>query len=132
MVLHGSKTLYGEPANLSVNQKNYILKSIEYGVNLNYQLTYKESSVLKNTEITTNYSSGYEEWKKEILSAYQKVNGALAQVQDAFIIKHDKVAENVTCTEYDNGVKIFVNYNDVAVSLEEGMVSARDYLAVKE
>ena len=70
-------------------------------MNLNYQLTYKESSVLKNTEITTNYSSGYEEWKKEILSAYQKVNGALAQVQDAFIIKHDKVAENVTCTEYD-------------------------------
>ena len=132
MVLHGSKTLYGEPANLSVNQKNYILKSIEYGVNLSYQLTYKESSVLKNTEITTNYSSGYEEWKREILSAYQKVNGALAQVQDAFIIKHDKVAENVTCTEYDNGVKIFVNYNDVAVSLEEGMVSARDYLAVKE
>ena len=46
--------------------------------------------------------------------------------------RHDKVAENVTCTEYDNGVKIFVNYNDVAVSLEEGMVSARDYLAVKE
>ncbi len=128
MVLHGSSILYGDAVNLAANADEYLLRSIEYGVYLHYQLTACESSRVKNTELTTNYSSGYADWKAPMLEAYASEREALAPVADALMTGHRRIAGGVYRTDYGNGVRIYVNYNGSDVSVEDGIVPAGSFL----
>lgn len=127
IVLHGSSTMYGSAMNLKSNTADYRLRLIEYGMYLNYQLTAQPSSVLKNTEINTNYTSCYDNWKEQILTDYKKVNAALQSVQTAYIIDHQQITEEVYCTVYDNKTKIYVNYSDADVTTADGIVPAGSF-----
>lgn len=128
IVLHGSSTMYGSAMNLKSNSVEYRLRLIEYGMYLNYQLTAQPSSVLKNTEINTNYTSCFSDWKDQILADYDKVNTALKSVQAAYITDHKKITEEVYCTVYDNGTKIYVNYSDADFTTADGTVPAGSFL----
>lgn len=130
IVLHGSSTMYGSAMNLKSNTADYRLRLIEYGMYLNYQLTAQPSSVLKNTEINTNYTSCYGDWEEQILADYNQVNAALKSVQAAYIVDHQQVASKVYCTMYDNEIKIYVNYSDADVTTADGIVPADSFLVV--
>lgn len=53
---------------------------------------------------------------------YEKING-----QE--IVNHEILATNVTRTTFENGVKAVVNYNEDAVTLEDGtVVEAESYI----
>jgi hypothetical protein len=132
IVLHGNTTMYGDAMNLVPNSSQYLLKSIEYGVFLHYQLTACESSNLKNTEYTTNYSSNYTDWKKSLISSYTKVNNALSKVGNARISDHHSVMDKVYCTEYDNGVRVYVNYSSVDKTVEDGIVPASGFFVAQK
>jgi len=128
IVLNGSMTLYGEAMNLASDLDEHLLKSIEYGVNLSFQVTHAGSDELKNTEITTNYSSGYEDWEKTIKESYSEIKSALSGVANVRITDHNKIAEGVYCTVYANGIRVFVNYSDTDISTDSGIIPAKGFL----
>ena len=97
---------------------------------LNYQLTYQSSEVLKNSEYTDNYSSGYENWKDSILSSYSKVREALFGLSGYAITKHEKIANGVYCTTYSNNTRIYVNYTEEPVTVQNTVIQANNFLRV--
>ena len=118
MVLHGSMKLYTSPINLASNFETAVLRAIEYGMLPNFQVTYEDSSVLKESEYSDNYASGYESWREDILRSYTRIAQSLDGLIGVPITDHAQVAEQVFATTYETGDVVYVNYgkNDVTVN----------------
>ena len=127
MVLHGSMKLYGNPINLASNAETAVLRAIEYGMLPNFQVTYEPSSVLKKSEYTDNYASGYESWREDILEAYAMIREALEGLMDQTIVSHSQVAEGVYATTYSGGDVVYVNYTQTDAVIDGVTVPARGF-----
>jgi len=125
MVLHGSMKLYTTPINLASNPEIAALRAIEYGMLPNFQVTYESSSVLKKSEYTDNYASGYESWRDDILYAYGMAQQCMEGLLDQAIVAHCCVTEDVYATTYANGVVVYVNYGKIDVTVDGVTVPAR-------
>lgn len=125
MVLHGSMKLYTSPINLASNFEIAVLRAIEYGMLPNFQVTYEDSSVLKESEYSDNYASGYESWRADILRTYAEIAQSLDGLIGAAITDHAQVAEDVYATTYETGDVIYVNYNQNDVTVNGITVPAR-------
>ncbi len=127
LVLHGSMKMYTAPINLASNSETAVLRAIEYGVLPNYQVTYEASSILKKSEYSDNYASNYASWREDILSSYAMVRDALNGLVDCAITGHACVAEGVYATTYENGVTVYVNYNEADAAVDGITVPARGF-----
>ncbi len=125
MVLHGSMKLYTAPINLASNSQTAVLRCVEYGMLPCFQVTYDQSSVLKNSEYTDNFASGYENWREDILEAYLMAEEGLDGLIGCRITDHRQAAQQVFATTYENGDVVYVNYNTVDVTVDGCTVPAR-------
>jgi len=92
---------------------------------------YKEDSVLKNTYFVNLYSLNYANWLNESSEIYKTVDSVMAGIQNQYIVNHERLAENVYMSTYENGTKIVVNYGSEAYRNNGITVDARDYLVIK-
>ena len=89
---------------------------------------------LKYTNYNSLFKAQYKDLRNDISKGYLIAEKALAPVADAVITGHRCVdlerGGEVFLTEYDNGVKIFVNYRSMPFPAEEGTVPALGILVV--
>ncbi len=89
MTLHGYVNFAGAPLNESGDTSYNILKAIENGASLSYLLSYRNSTLMKQTgNWTENYSIRYDIWFDEMVEQYNLVNEALADLQTSVITDH--------------------------------------------
>ena len=92
VVLHGSIQFAGSPMNMEGNIDYAILKAIENGASPYFILSYRNTQNLKENEsFSKYYSVRYDIWEDDLIDTYNKLNDALYDVQDKFIIGHTKV-----------------------------------------
>ena len=92
VVLHGSVQFAGSPLNMEGNMEYAMLKAIENGASPYFILSYRNTQNLKENEFFSKYYSvRYDIWKDDIVDTYNKLNEALYDVQDKFIIGHEPV-----------------------------------------
>jgi hypothetical protein len=127
IAIHGLVSYSAEPGNLQDESRNGFLKSIEYGAAPAYLLTYKDSSLLKDSFTKWIYSSQYREWLNTVVKEYQLMDEALGDVRNRFIVNHRQLAPGVYETSYDSGKRIVVNYNATAYSLDGINVKPYDF-----
>lgn len=132
MVLHGYRDYAGGPANLSGDMNTVILKSVESGAGLSFQFICGDNSLLKNTEFDSLYSVNFEAWRDTALAAWRRVNEAVGDLQGLVITGHEKLAEGVYCTTYEDGTRVIVNYSRQDVQYQGNTIQAQDFLVVKE
>lgn len=127
MALHGYITYAGMPINFADDYEDSILRCIEYGSVPYFMLCDTEGYVLKNSgENNRFYTVVYEDWKDKLIDAYGRISKALSGVQDAHMIRHEEVAENLYKSTYDNGTVIYVNYADTEQTADGVAVPAKD------
>ncbi len=117
IVTHGSVRYTGEALNLSSDARRLRLKWIEYGYTPYFELTYESAEKLVNTSYNELFTSRYWDWKDEVIATCQELKKVWDAIGGAKMVSHEELAEGVFCTGYDNGVKVYVNYNDEAVSV---------------
>lgn len=127
IVVHGYVGYTGEALNLSSDSEKLLLKWIEYGYLPYFEITYESADKLIRTDYNQLFSSAYPVWKDRILEAYAMLEEALAPVQNVEIVSHEKVAEDVYCTGYANGTRIFVNYKNETVTVDGIEIGARSF-----
>lgn len=127
IVVHGYVDYSGEAMNLSSDSDKLLLKWMEYGYVPYFEITAESADKLMQTDYNHLFSSGYYMWKDSIVEIYAALEEVLAPVQNVAIASHEKLAKNVFCTTYDNGTKIYVNYNDKAVKAEGIEIDAMGY-----
>ena len=113
------------------NTEDEILYSAEYGAGLSFTLMKESSFILQKTLYTEYYGSCYDDWKEEMLSIYERYEKELGHTFSQEMVGHRNLSPVLSCTEYEDGTKVYVNYG-YSDAKEDGVtVPARDYKVVR-
>lgn len=125
MVLHGITDYAMEPVNLSDNPQKAFLKSVEYGAMPSY-----EWICTKTDDETLNNKFYYENQLADAAEKYIKSDAAIGDLRNARMTSHSQLQEGVFCTEYNNSIILYFNYNDTAVTVNSVTVEPMSFLRV--
>jgi hypothetical protein len=132
IALHGLVTYTTVAGNERTQPIEGLLRDIEYGAMPSYMVTYEDPSLLRDTSILNAFSTRYDVNKEQMLREYALYSEANRGVAASFIEDHRKIAEGVYETTYDNGRKIWVNYNQAPYRLDGIEVDALSFRVVAE
>ncbi len=128
IVYHGLVDYYSNAVNRSSDYTQSILRSIEYGAFLTFEVTNETTEELRYTRYNSLFKAKYDDLYATIVKGYNIANKALAPVANCDIVDHccvDGEREgSVYCTTYSNGTKIYVNYSDTSKETPDGQVPA--------
>ncbi len=130
MVVHGSIDYTGGAINLSdtFDKNDVLLSMVEYAINPRFTFSMEDSSEIKYSGMNTYYSTQYEIWFDQAVSLYQEANAVLKQVTGSVMVNHEILQTNVAKVTYDNGVVIYVNKTDEAVTVDGVTINAKSYV----
>ncbi|MDR9855163.1 DUF5696 domain-containing protein [Paenibacillus sp. VCA1] len=130
MVIRGYVDYTGSPFNLSTftDERQYILKCLEYGAGVYFEWIHEPNDKVKDTEYNDLYAVHYKQWIDQAAEMYREVNDVLKNVRNEPITGHEKLGEGVYKTVYGNGFYVIVNYNRTDVTADGRTVKAESYL----
>ena len=125
MILHGISDYTMAPVNLADDSETAFLKSLEYGAIPSYEWYCSKTG---KSELDEKYS--YENQLNSAAEKYQTADSILGNLRNARMTAHYKVQDGVYCTEYNNSIIIYFNYNDTAVTVNSLTVEPKSALRV--
>ncbi|MGF7143637.1 hypothetical protein HNQ56_002064 [Anaerotaenia torta] len=120
IALKGIIPMYGEYVNFEANKQEYFLQLVEMGINPSFYITYEDPAKLQYTNSSDLYSSKYSVYKDTMIEYYKKLKEVAEKTKGALITEHNQYSNGVTVVGYDNGVKVYINYNPSASALVDG------------
>ncbi len=106
-----------------------LLKTLETGSMPHYYMYYEEESSVKNTEYSDLGSGDYEKNLEKFQSLYSELSKVYKKIGNAELIAHSCISDNVYKVTYNNGVKLYINYSDEKIVLDNGkVISAMGYI----
>lgn len=133
IVYHGLVNYYTAPINNQDSPMYALLKAVEYGANISYEVTDAETNELQYTNYLSLFKAQYSLLEDEICQAYRMAEEAIRPFACEQITGHTQVEkyQDVFCTEYSGGGKVYVNYTNTDYTLADGsVVGAMNYLVV--
>lgn len=131
IAIHGYVNYTGESLNLAQNWEEELLQSAEYGAGLSFTVMKETAFILQNTMYSKYFGSDYAAWHDRMLEIYRRYDEELGGIFGQRITGHERLTESLSCTTYEDGTKVYVNYGYADVTAEDGTkVAARDYKAV--
>ncbi|MGF7142108.1 hypothetical protein HNQ56_000518 [Anaerotaenia torta] len=127
MAIHGLVEYSGSPLNLSRDYREEILQSAESGAGLSFTFMKESTSILQDSFYTYLFGADYDLWKDEAYSIYSRFERELGHCYNQFITEHGFLADGVTVTAYEDGTKVYVNYNDTEFNEGDIRIPARDF-----
>ena len=127
MIFKGNTSLSAAAINLAANPQKEFLKAVSTGSALHFTVISKFDTALISSVHSGLSGSVYGDLKKNISDMYEKAEPLLKKVKGAEIINYSE-ENGVGCTEFNNGVKVFVNFNDFDAQTESGTVKANDFI----
>ena len=132
MALHGYVNYTGEALNLTGNTQDELLRSAEYGAGLYFNVMNETAFILQKTLYTEYFGSDYDAWHDRMVEIYTRYNAELGHTFNQKMINHEQLTRELSCTTYEDGTKVYVNYSLVDVTAEDGVkIPARDYVVVR-
>jgi hypothetical protein len=134
MALHGYVTYTGEALNTAGNFRREVLRSVETGAGLYFsffEVDYRELQKNRYTYQYDMYGGNFADWEEELRTLYSRINEELGHTVSQKIVGHSYVTENVTCTRYEDGTEVYVNYGAREWSQDGVTVPAYDWTTVK-
>ncbi|GGG18501.1 DUF5696 domain-containing protein [Paenibacillus aceti] len=129
IVIHGYMDYAGRPLNLEQDQdpRVSLLRILETGAVPAYQWFYADPAMIRDTKLNGLYSASYMNWIDEAAQGYQEMNEVLGEVRNQPITNHRRLQEQVYETTYGQGLRVLVNYNRVAVTVDGMTIEALGY-----
>jgi len=131
LVLSSYCDLFSKEINFIADYNQYCLRLIEYNIYPYFVITNNDSSKLRYTNNENLYTSEYSLWSNEIKLFYKYINDSLKYVRNSSMINHEYVSNGVAKVTYDNGYKIYVNYNNSDVNVDGVIIEKLSYKVVK-
>ncbi len=128
IALHGLVDYLGGDYMDFYEQRSQLLDAIAKGSNVSFTLTWENTEALAMADTAAYYSTTFELWKEDVLAVWQKLLPYLNATRGQFITGHEKLAEGVTLTTYENGVQVLVNNTDSAYTWQNTEIAPRDFV----
>ena len=128
MVYSGRIDYAAGAVNLSGASRSDILKLIECNSGVYFITAGNTDDNLKDSYFSKWYSIKYDDIKESVLSVYKEVKQALEGNYGLTVKKHERLADNVYKTVFENGNYVIVNYNGYGVTVGGTEVPAENYV----
>ena len=122
LMLHGTYEYSTSAANTTSNITNAFLKAIEYGCIPSVSWYCSESDAKDKYYYNNSIN--------DVVNLYLKANDIYNDLRGDRMTSHKEVKENCYCTEYNNSVKVYVNYSNNDISIGGITIPAKDALKV--
>ncbi|MBQ4644358.1 MAG: hypothetical protein IJB72_01195 [Clostridia bacterium] len=124
MLLHGIIEYSTTGANTSDDSKTAFLKAVEYGClpSADWYCTAFDEAIDSRYYYDNNIN--------DMVLYYTKANSALSELRDSRMTSHLKIQDGVYCTEYDNSIKVYVNYTKESVTVNGVIISPMDCITI--
>lgn len=126
-VLRGCGTYSSQPVNYAADYKHELLKAAEYGSAVQYTVSANSTASLKESDFSYINSGLFTDWKNEIVRAYKWLSPIIEQSRGSTISAHGRLSKELSYTEYSNGLCVYVNYGDTAVTVDGIEIAAQNY-----
>lgn len=112
---------------------NYqILKAIENGAGMYFQLSYQNTEKLKtNGDFSKYYSIDFDIWFEDLVAAYNKLNDAIADLQTKLIVDHEFVPAHRVLNEEEQA-ELQAEIDRLIAELEEKRAEEERLKALEE
>ncbi len=108
-----------------------ILKAIETGSNLLFEVSSSDTSELLDTYYTSYYNSYYANWKEKIIYMNKVLNNS--GIYKSRLVDHEIINDNLVRVRYENGLTIIINYsNSNYVDAASGIAVRANWYAIEE
>lgn len=130
MVIHGCIDYSSGAINLSdtYDKQLVLLRMLELGEAPHFTFSYKESSDIKYSALKNMYSTQYETWLEDAVNIYNQANEVLSKVVNTTIKEHETLTAGVKKITYDNGIVLYINYNNSDITSENVTIPAMSYV----
>ncbi len=124
MLLHGIYEYSTKGINTNDDTKTAFLNAIEYGCvpSVEWYCTTFQEKYDEKYYFDSNIN--------EMVSFYTKADTSLSELRDSRMTSHYNVQDGVYCTEYDNSIKVYVNYTDKQVTVNGVIIGAQDCITI--
>ncbi len=124
MLLHGILEYSATGFNASNDSRTAFLKGVEYGClpSADWYCT------AFNKKLDEKYY--YDSNINDMVTYYAKANESLGELRDARMTSHSKIQDGVYCTEYDNSIRVYVNYTNEEVTTHGVIIGAMDCITI--
>ena len=112
IALHGLVPYTGRAINLAEDYTKNLLKTIECGAGLYFSFMAEETAVLQETKFRQFYANEYDKWIGDADALYRQFSADFAGLYSQAITDHAVLSPGVTLTEYEDGTRVMVNFND--------------------
>ena len=129
--LHGSVPYTGVALNLSEDREELLLRSAEMGASLQYSLMASNVQELQDSWFSDYYGADVSIIYDDMIQTLNAYNKAMSGTFDQQMVGHERTG-NVTTTEYENGIRVYVNFGYVDAEVDGLTIPARSYHTVKE
>lgn len=124
MLLHGIVEYSTTGANTFDDSKTAFLNAVEYGCLPSAD--WYCSSFDKSIDDKYYYDNNI----NDMVLCYNKANASLSELRDSRMTSHSKIKDGVYCTEYDNSIKVYVNYTDESVTVNGVIIEPMDCITI--
>lgn len=132
MVVHGYLEYAGAPLNISADAKTTYLATIESGANLYYSYYTTREDALKETKAgTLTYPTYIGTSYEQMESQYHEWSELFKGLGEQLIIRHERLAEEVFITTYEDGTRIAVNYGDKEIEIEGKNIQGNGFALIE-
>lgn len=132
MAFSGSKAMYSSYVNLEKDFDLTTLRALAGGSGLGFAIINKYDIELSISNTFPLYGTVYEDNKATILNAIKLYSDYYEKIKNASIERYTMLDNNVSLTEFDNGVKLYVNYSENTVNTPLGELSPLSAKWIKE
>jgi len=129
MVIHGSIPYTGPAYNLMFNREDQELLAVEYGYLPFFYLTEEPPQKMRDAGLDDFFSGRAADWMKDICETYTRYERDFGEVWNKKITRHKRAGE-LSVTEYENGVRVYVNHGRDAAELDGVTVDGKSYKVI--
>ena len=128
LVMHGVIPYSTTAINGDADSETLLLMATATGSNLDYDMLYEETSILKDTEYDIYYYANYANWIETAAAEYKLIQPILSNVSDSTITGYDVENDGkLVTTTYSNGTVVKVDFERKSIDFNGNKINLSDY-----
>ena len=121
IVFKGYTAMTSTALNLSIDENEMLLRAAESGIGISFTLASEHTTNLNSVRDEAFWGTVYSEQSENTVRIIKEYAEYFDKVSGAEIVNHTICENGLRITEFDNGVRTYINYTDETLTAPDGL-----------